>query len=133
MWRFADPTQDDTQQTACRYCPRKHAMSHNNIDLLTFAPCGPGGRRPERIDELLGALSVYWYQNPQLRLGQIIDIFAVELAVRLEIQGDRRLAARNLEDEALLGMLKTGLSCPSAAAERYLQQVSNAVSSGEFS
>ncbi|SKS73285.1 Uncharacterised protein [Mycobacteroides abscessus subsp. bolletii] len=108
-------------------------MSHNNIELLTFAPCGPGGRRPERIDELLGALSVYWYRNPQLRLGQIIDIFAIELAVQLKIQGDHRLAARNLEDEALLGMLKTGLPCPSAAAERYLRQVSNAVSSGEFS
>lgn len=108
-------------------------MSHNKIELPTFAPCGPGGRRPERINELLGALSVYWHRNPHLRLGQIIDIFAIQLAVQLKIQGDHRLAARNLEDEALLGMLATGLAHPPAAAERYLRQVSNAVSSGEFS
>lgn len=107
-------------------------MSDNDTELPTFAPCGPGGRRPERIDELLGALAVYWHQMPHLRLGQIIDIFAIELAVRLDHRSDHRIAARNLEDEALLGMLKTGLPCPTAAAQRYMQ-VSNAFSSNEFS
>lgn len=87
---------------------------------IAFAPCGPDGRRPERIRELLGELAAYWRQEPHLRLGQIIDNFAEALAAELDLSGDKGVAARNLEDDALLGMLRTGRRHPTRAAHDYL-------------
>jgi hypothetical protein len=69
-------------------------MSGNEVP--TFAPCGPDGRRPERIDELLSELSIPWRQRPDLRLGQIVDNFAKSLASVLDLRGDNGLAAREL-------------------------------------
>ncbi|OHU12792.1 hypothetical protein [Mycobacteroides chelonae] len=86
----------------------------------TFAPAPPEGRRPERIDELLDELRTYWHLNPGLRLGQIIDIFAVSLARRCGYDHTHG-AARNMEDDALIGMLRTSpLARPNHAAYLYL-------------
>ncbi|SHY07941.1 Uncharacterised protein [Mycobacteroides abscessus subsp. abscessus] len=86
----------------------------------TFAPAPREGRRPERIDELLAELRTYWHLNPDLRLGQIIDIFAVSLA-RSCGHGHTDGAARNIEDDALIGMLRTSpLARPNHAAYLYL-------------
>lgn len=38
-------------------------------------------RNIERIDELLLLLSSFWKQNPDLRLGQIIENIAIELKI----------------------------------------------------
>lgn len=62
----------------------------SNQHLPTFAPCGPDGRRPERIDEVLTALAAYWHQYPDYRLGQIIDNFARSLAAQPELDVDRQ-------------------------------------------
>lgn len=35
-------------------------------------------RDPDRIDEVLAALEAYWKQNPDLRIGQIIENAAQE-------------------------------------------------------
>ncbi|SKQ80956.1 hypothetical protein [Mycobacteroides abscessus] len=93
------------------------------IDSIAFAPCGPGGRRPERIDELLSELGTYWRQQPHLRLGQIVDNFAKALAARLDLTENLDAAARELEDDALLGMLSTGQRHPHVAASEYLDFV----------
>jgi hypothetical protein len=87
---------------------------------IAFAPCGPDGRRPERIPELLSELAAYWRQQPHLRLGQIVDNFANALAAALDLRGDTGVAARELEDDALLGMLRTGRRHPNLAAHAYL-------------
>jgi uncharacterized protein YihD (DUF1040 family) len=34
-------------------------------------------RDPKRISEVLQALSIYWYQHPDLRLGQLLGNFDV--------------------------------------------------------
>jgi uncharacterized protein YihD (DUF1040 family) len=96
-------------------------------EVPTFAPCGPDGRRPERIDELLSELSIYWHQRPDLRLGQIVDNFAKSLASVLHLRGDNGVAARELEDDALLGMLTSGLPYPPAAANEYFDSSAPAV------
>lgn len=92
-------------------------------DSIAFAPCGPGGRRPERIEQVLSELGVYWRQQPHLRLGQIVDNFAKALAVKLDLTGNLDAAARELEDDALLGMLSTGHRHPLDAACEYLDFV----------
>lgn len=89
-------------------------------DDIVFAPCGPGGRRPERIDQLLSELGAYWRQQPHLRLGQIVDNFARELAAQLDFTENLDAAHRELEDDALLGMLRTGHGHPHVAAREYL-------------
>jgi hypothetical protein len=81
----------------------------DTAEPIAFPPCAPGGRRPERIDELLSELADYWRLQPHLRLGQIIDNFARALGGALDLNGDTVVAARELEDDALLGMLRTGL------------------------
>jgi hypothetical protein len=86
---------------------------------IAFAPCGRDGRRPERIPELLGELAAYWRQQSHLRLGQIVDNFANALAAALDLDGDTGVAARELEDDALLGMLRTGRRHPGLAAQAY--------------
>lgn len=86
----------------------------------TFAPAPPEGRRPERIDELLDELRTYWHHNPDLRLGQIIELFAVSLA-RSCGYTETTGAARDIEDDALIGMLRTRpVAHPRDAAYLYL-------------
>lgn len=85
----------------------------------TFAPCGPDGRRPERIDELLAELSTYWHRRPHQRLGQIIDSFAKSLA-HAEHVDNPAAAVREIEDDALIGMLRTEMPNTSLAARHYL-------------
>lgn len=86
----------------------------------TFAPAPREGRRPERIDELLDELRTYWHLNPGLRLGQIIDLFAVSLARGCGYDHTDG-AARNMEDDALIGMLRTSPRArPDHAAYLYL-------------
>lgn len=80
----------------------------------------PGGRRrPERIDELLTELGKYWHGNPDLRLGQIVDNFADALA-RAYGYTHTEGAARQLEDDALIELLRTEQPWPNLAASRYL-------------
>lgn len=90
---------------------------------IAFAPCGPWGRRPERIEQVLNELGAYWRQQPHLRLGQIVDNFAKALAAKLDLTANLDAAARELEDDALLGMLITGHRHPHIAASEYLQFV----------
>lgn len=86
---------------------------------VTFGPAGPDGRRPDRIDELLVELGEYWRRHPDLRLGQIVENFASALASATGADSTA-VAYYSLEDDALLGMLKTSLSDPRVAARAYL-------------
>lgn len=95
-------------------------------DSIAFAPCGPWGRRPERIEQVLSELGAYWRQQPHLRLGQIVDNFARALAAKLALTENMDAAARDLEDDALLGMLITGQRHPHIAASEYLEFVETA-------
>lgn len=100
---------------------KAHGMTSDSKRLPTFAPCGLEGRRPERIDELLSALAVYWRDHPQQRLGQILYNFATSLAEHYNLRdGFGGIAVREVEDEALLGMLNTGMPYPPLAARLYL-------------
>lgn len=92
-------------------------------DSIAFAPCGPCGRRPERSEQVLSELGAYWRQQPHLRLGQIVDNFAKALAAKLDLTENMDAAARELEDDALLGMLMTGQRLPHIAASEYLEFV----------
>lgn len=92
-------------------------------DSIAFAPGGPGGRRPERIDQVLSELGAYWREQPHLRLGQIVDNFAKALAAKLDLTQNLDAATRELEDDALLGMLSTGHRHPHIAAAEYLEFV----------
>lgn len=95
-------------------------MAIYNGPKPTFAPAPPEGRRPERIDELLDELRTYWHLNPGLRLGQIIYLFADSLARQCGYHHTED-AARNIEDDALIGMLRTSpLAHPNHAAYLYL-------------
>ncbi|WP_131830839.1 hypothetical protein [Mycobacteroides abscessus] len=58
-----------------------------------------------------------------MRLGQIVDNFAKALAVKVDFTGNLDAAARELEDDALLGMLSTGHRHPHVAACEYLDFV----------
>lgn len=100
-------------------------MSAENLGVenkpVTFAPAGLDGRRPERIDELLVELGEYWRRHPDLRLGQIVENFGSALALETgstETSG----AYYALEDDALLGMFRTSLSDPRAAAREYMDR-----------
>lgn len=91
-------------------------MAIYNGPKPTFAPAPPEGRRTERIDEP----RTYWHLNPDLRLGQIIDLFANSLARQCGYHHTEG-AARNIEDDALIGMLRTSpLARPNHAAYLYL-------------
>lgn len=94
-----------------------------SADSIAFAPCGPWGRWPERIEQVLSELGAYWRQQPHLRLGQIVDNFAKALAAKLDLTENMDAAARELEDDALLGMLITGQRHPQIAASEYLEFV----------
>ncbi|MBN3459679.1 hypothetical protein JNN96_37235 [Mycobacterium sp. DSM 3803] len=100
-------------------CHREVAHRATSVPIA-FAPTASGGRRPERIDEVLSELADYWRQQPHLRLGQILHNFAFSLAATLQLDCDDVDVARELEDDALLGMLRTGCRFPSAAAHEYV-------------
>jgi uncharacterized protein YihD (DUF1040 family) len=55
-------------------------------------------RNEERIPEVLNAIEAYWYEHPDLRLGQLIDNLA-----------DRNTFA--IEDDELMRQLDDELSC----------------------
>jgi len=42
-------------------------------------------RDPKRIPEVIAALTVYWYEHPDLRLGQILGNFEVTYYTEDEI------------------------------------------------
>lgn len=72
---------------------------------------------PERIDATLEALREYWERNPHESLASIVDRHAGALNRELGI----RRPARDLEDEALLAMLRAGTNSSSQAARAYVR------------
>ncbi|OBG21533.1 hypothetical protein A5768_25855 [Mycolicibacterium fortuitum] len=68
----------------------------------------------------MSELGAYWREQPHLRLGQIVDNFAKALAAKLDFTEHLDAATRELEDDALLGMLSTGHRHPHIAAAEYL-------------